>query len=91
MGRRQFILGQCLKPAPRGLAALKSKLQKFHLRRLRGLDLDKIRQQFLSAIMSAPSRALARSIKETQDPDNILGAAISEAVCPDACASHASY
>ncbi|MES2603534.1 MAG: FAD-binding oxidoreductase, partial [Pseudomonadota bacterium] len=41
MDNRQFILGQCLKPTPRGSAALKSSLQKWFLRK-KGFDLDRM-------------------------------------------------
>jgi alkyldihydroxyacetonephosphate synthase len=42
MDNRQFMLGQCLKPTPAGVAAVKSALQKWYLRRVRGFDLDRI-------------------------------------------------
>lgn len=42
MDNRQFILGQCLKPSPTGLARFKSKLQKAWLRKAKGFDLDRM-------------------------------------------------
>lgn len=42
MDNRQFILGQCLKPSPRGFAAIKSALQKRWLRQVKGFDLDRM-------------------------------------------------
>lgn len=42
MDNRQFMLGQCMKPVPRGLAARKSALQKFWLTRVKGFDLEQM-------------------------------------------------
>lgn len=42
MDNRQFILGQCLKPAAKGLAALKSRLQKRWLQNVKGFDLQRM-------------------------------------------------
>lgn len=42
MDNRQFMLGQCMKPVPRGFAAYKSALQKSWLTRVKGFDLEQI-------------------------------------------------